>query len=637
MDLQPLYDVQERLEHAAIAGTGILSEDFRLARARQALAPLAAASPVFAKITAGLDALLAAPPEKRGGALLDVLALVDAVAYTQASSGAAGELEPLPPGAGRYEEIPYSQLSPLLEALTGTGGGRYSVVRETYQRHPAFFADYRVLPALVDGLGDSYVDLADLNAWILGRQGPELLPLLTRDFDPKGGRGMARRVEVIAKTAGAQANELCLAQHPQAKKEVRMALIDALSCAPSNAALLLELCQTERKGEGLVRARRALLRMDAPEAEDFWDKLAQEEPEEVLELLAHASSRTACRLTARLFQGLLDWMEANPDAALPKALLTLLEGLLQALEGKTGPEIAALYRRLAGLPEKQVIRQAVEDGKRISLRFSGGSFRRPAAMALSRTLLSAAPDQALLSLAVQLPEQGGDVFLAPALAARLLTQSPEAVYVWAEAQLFPAGSLRKQALTDFSAVLDRLHWDEDSQRYRFFAGQLSMLGELAFTPAAVPPLDMRWFPLLARIGMPEAAQTLLGLLHGRTLASLPPEVSSRLYRYAMDLSDAQAVQGVIDRLERLGWTEWSNFVVQWAMRRSGGSAAWRELVLLLDLLPVPAGEKLAQYRALERLAGEKKVKIRSQLWAASEIQERLAVWEQETRGGETHV
>ena len=219
-------------------------------------------------------------------------------------------------------------------------------------------------------------------------------------------------------------------------------------------------------------------------------------------------------------------------------------------------------RRLAGLPEKQVIRQAVEDGKRISLRFSGGSFRRPAAMALSRTLLSAAPDQALLSLAVQLPEQGGDVFLAPALAARLLTQSPEAVYVWAEAQLFPAGSLRKQALTDFSAVLDRLHWDEDSQRYRFFAGQLSMLGELAFTPAAVPPLDMRWFPLLARIGMPEAAQTLLGLLHGRTLASLPPEVSSRLYRYAMDLSDAQAVQGVIDRLNawagRSGAISWSS-------------------------------------------------------------------------------
>lgn len=103
LDLRPLYDVQERLEHAAVAGTGILNEDFRLKRAQEGLAPLAAASPVFAKIHAGLETLLTVPPEKRGGALLDVLALVDAVVYTQASVGMSGELEPLPPGR---REIP---------------------------------------------------------------------------------------------------------------------------------------------------------------------------------------------------------------------------------------------------------------------------------------------------------------------------------------------------------------------------------------------------------------------------------------------------------------------------------------------------------------------------------------------------
>ena len=107
MNLQPLYDVQERLEHAAVAGTGILNEDFRLKRAREELTPLASASSVFARISAGLDALLTAPPEKRGGALLDVLALVDAVVYTQAAAGVSGELAPLPPGAGTYQEVSY--------------------------------------------------------------------------------------------------------------------------------------------------------------------------------------------------------------------------------------------------------------------------------------------------------------------------------------------------------------------------------------------------------------------------------------------------------------------------------------------------------------------------------------------------
>ena len=49
MNLRPLYDVKERLEQAAIAGVGLLAEDFRLSRAAEQLKPLAGASPVFGK------------------------------------------------------------------------------------------------------------------------------------------------------------------------------------------------------------------------------------------------------------------------------------------------------------------------------------------------------------------------------------------------------------------------------------------------------------------------------------------------------------------------------------------------------------------------------------------------------------
>ena len=65
MNLQPLYDVQERLEHAAVAGTSLLGEDFRLKRAMEGLAPLAAASPVFGKIRAALEGLLSVCRETR--------------------------------------------------------------------------------------------------------------------------------------------------------------------------------------------------------------------------------------------------------------------------------------------------------------------------------------------------------------------------------------------------------------------------------------------------------------------------------------------------------------------------------------------------------------------------------------------
>lgn len=184
--LQPLYDVKERLEAAAIAGTGLLSEDFRLQRAAEAMKPLAAASPVFGKIFAGLDKLLSAPAENRAGLLLDTLALVDAVAYTQGRSGMEGEIAPLPTGGGAYIQISHGQIQPLLTALTTTGGGRMETIQSDWEDHPEFFRDFRVMPAVVAGLGDGYGEIADLNAKILKKVGPAAMPLLKRDFDPAG-------------------------------------------------------------------------------------------------------------------------------------------------------------------------------------------------------------------------------------------------------------------------------------------------------------------------------------------------------------------------------------------------------------------------------------------------------------------
>ena len=198
MNLQPLYDVKERLEQAAIAGTGLLGEDFRLQRAAEGLKPLAAASPVFGKIDTGLTGLLAAPAEERSGLLLDVLALADAVVYTQGKTGMDGELEPLPAGAGQVQQLSYGQLNPLLTALTTTGGGRMEVVQSAWEDHPEMFTDFRVLPAVVEGLGDSYGELAELNAKILKQMGPAPLPLLKEGFDPAGNKSMARRVEVVS-------------------------------------------------------------------------------------------------------------------------------------------------------------------------------------------------------------------------------------------------------------------------------------------------------------------------------------------------------------------------------------------------------------------------------------------------------
>ena len=303
--LQPLYDVKERLEYAAIAGTGLLSEDFRLQRSAEAMKPLAAASPVFGKISAGLDKLLSAPGDQRPGLLLDVLSLVDAVAYTQGTCGLAGDIQDLPTVGGAYREISYGQLTPLLTALTTTGGGRLETIKANWETHPEYFSDFRVLPALVNGLGDSYGEISNFNADILKDLGPIVLPLLKADFDPAGKRGMARRVEVIAAVEGEGATPWLQAVLPEAKKDVRTAVLSALGNDTRNTKMLLELAKTERGGN-----REAVLaslgKQNGEEVRSFWGLELKQNGESV-KFLRDNRSDWAAQLVA---SGLRERLEA---------------------------------------------------------------------------------------------------------------------------------------------------------------------------------------------------------------------------------------------------------------------------------------------------------------------------------------
>ncbi len=309
MDLQALYDLKERLEHAAIAGTGLLQEDFRLKRAVEALAPLAAASPVFGKIASAAQALLAAPAEGRGARLLDVLALVDAVAYTQGAVDAPGELKPLEGGGGTYVQASYGQLKPLLTALTTTGGGRMEIVQGAWENHPEFFTDFRVLPALIADLGDSYGDLAELNASILKQIGPAALPLLKKGFDPAGKVEMVRRVVAVSAIEGAGATPWLLEVLPGAKKDVRPAVLAALGADPGNAALLLDLSKTER-GNSRDAVLAALSKQDGDAVRAFWAEELNKKPDSV-KFLQDTNTEWAAALLASGLREQLEGMLAK--------------------------------------------------------------------------------------------------------------------------------------------------------------------------------------------------------------------------------------------------------------------------------------------------------------------------------------
>lgn len=341
MNLQPLYDVKERLEYTAIAGVSLLGEDFRLQRAAEGLKPLAAASPVFGKIDAGLSKLLAAPPEQRSGLLLDVLALVDAVAYTQAKTGAEGDLEPLPIGGGVYHQISYGQISPLLTALTSTGGGRVEIVRSAWENHPEFFEDYRVLPAVVAGLGDSYGEMSELNANLLKKLGPSVIPLLKKDFDPAGLKAMARRVEVIAALEGKKATPWLREILPQTKKEVRSTVIRALGMDKDNADLLLDLAKFER-GKNREAALAGLALQDGGTVRDFWEAELEKNGDSI-RFLGDSRTDWASDLVAH---GLWDRMEeilARKKSLSNPAVIELRQWFSATL-GKSSPSMLDFWR-----------------------------------------------------------------------------------------------------------------------------------------------------------------------------------------------------------------------------------------------------------------------------------------------------
>lgn len=490
MNLQPLFDVKARLEQAAIAGTGLLAEDFRLQRAAESLKPLAAASPVFAKIDSGLQNLLAAPPEERSGQLLDLLSLVDAVSYTQGATGMDGELTPLPAGFGTCAPLSYGQLKPLLDALTGTGGGRMNLVKDMWENHPEYFGDFRVLPALIPGLGEGYAELAELISDILKAQKPEIAALLKKDFDPAGKKEMVRRVEVISALEGSAATPWLKEVLSDAKKDVRTAIITALGTDSDNTSFLLQLSESER-GSNRDAVLQGLALQEGEDVLEFWKKELQKNGRSV-RFLEPASSDWASDLTAAGLREQIRRALANPKPMSQEAHEELFLWL-NAVNHKSSSAMLDFWRwadeHLDAIGQLKTHRGQ-------PLAFDGHL--------TDRLLFALRGTKPLSGLCLDLWEKDTENprWLPHALIAALFTLSAEEVYDRFSPYVPTAkplvGSKRKQEQND--AVLkglSYLYWCREQNRYVISAGV-----ELVYTYAADrlsphQPLDPRWIGRLA--------------------------------------------------------------------------------------------------------------------------------------------
>ncbi|RKI70126.1 hypothetical protein D7V91_03960 [bacterium 1xD42-67] len=614
MDLRPLYDIKERLEQAAIAGTGLLGEDFRLQRAAEALRPLAAASPVFGKIAAGLEELLSAPAAKRPGLLLDVLALVDAVVYTQGKTGAEGDLVPLPAGAGGYQELPYSLLRPLLSALTGAGGGRIETVKSAWDDHPEFFSDLRVLPALIAGLGDSYGELAELDETILKAQGAAVVPLLKEGFDPAGKKEMARRVEVISALEGAGATPWLLEVLPLAKKDVRMAVLTALGEDGANVPLLLELAGRE-KGKQLEAVLAALAKQDSETVRDFWCAQVRLSPTR-LWFLRNAPFPWISDLAAGAFRSRLEGILS--EGQLTQDSLVDLRLCRSGVLGRSSSQMLDCWRWTAEhLPELEGVERS--PGTRdIDLgRLLPGC--------LLDSLRTGGPGP-LCGLSLELWEERGGPYLACALTAALLTCPAAEVYD----HFAPCfADDRPEAALALLDAFSHLRWNGKEDRYESFDAGANFLHPLA------QPLDLRWYGPLTRARTSGALKRIEQIGH-LTCEQGMDEVIRQLFRE--DLPQVQEQTGAyfyhlihdvgggyrmddVTLLGRCGWTRWKDLL-------SDRVTTVYVAADVLDLTPLTGPEKAGVLRDLYRTA---LMQDKGSSWPEQRVKDQIAAWEAEQK------
>ena len=289
MNLEPLYELKNRLENVSIVGINLVKDDFRLQRAVDQMKGYASAAKVFKQIYEMGQKLIEDDEKDKCDLLLDLLALLDAVLCTQATTYSGDNLQKIETTAGKenfYQELHYSELSELIAAFKGTGGGRFRVIDSTLRwNNPEIVNDFRVKKFMINGLNDSYSGIIDLMIKMLKKQGKEIVPLLKEGFNPQGKKEMIARLEIIEDICKGDENEFYKYCVENGGKEVKEVAIGALVYDQDNVDYLLDLMKKER-GKLKNKVFESLAYMDDERVKKEWDKFFRKKPFKNIEYMA---------------------------------------------------------------------------------------------------------------------------------------------------------------------------------------------------------------------------------------------------------------------------------------------------------------------------------------------------------------
>jgi len=287
MNFEPLYELKNRLENVAVVGINLVKDDFRLKRAVEQVKEYSNAAKVFKQIYDMGNSLISTDDEDKCDLFLDLLALLDAVLCTQATTYLGDkpqEIKTITKNKDFYKELHYSELSPLIYAFTETGGGRLNIIMDAIESSPEIMKDFRVKTYMIHGLSDKYSEIADRMADELKKQGKDVIPLLKDGFDPQGKREMISRLEIIASICKEEENDLYKYCIENGSKEIKEIAIGFLMYDQNNIDYILDLTKTE-KGKLKNKAFEALSYMSDNRAAEEWGKFLKKKPLDNIEYL----------------------------------------------------------------------------------------------------------------------------------------------------------------------------------------------------------------------------------------------------------------------------------------------------------------------------------------------------------------
>jgi len=266
MSIPVLIEVYDEMRRLAIAGSAVAPGDFRLKKLIAPLQKSGERAPVFARVAQAAQAVVDSTDRTAAGALLELTTLVNAILYTQGTTGIAGELKPLETrDLVATTQAGARALKPLLEALTTTGSGRMELVRDAFNR--GTFKDVRLIRPALFAIDDPYPEIRDfICEQVLPLYGKAIVPELRARLDIKGRAGHTQRLRLMHRLDPQGSRDVIREALNEGSKEIRVVAVECLGTGDDDLAYLLE--QTRSKAKDVsAAALRALLKTGVESAD----------------------------------------------------------------------------------------------------------------------------------------------------------------------------------------------------------------------------------------------------------------------------------------------------------------------------------------------------------------------------------